>query len=153
MRKKPEQKPLNIRQRKFLDLYVQIGVGHKAAAAAGYIGDARSLAATASRILAHRDAQEYLAPKTNNSPEVMGRIALQQYWNDIATGLNGDFREQSRIKASELLAKSQGILTKRVKVDGSLDVAIRPQYDYSKLTQAELLQLEELIRKIEGKNE
>lgn len=115
---------LTSKQQAFVDAYV--GNGTSAARAAGYAGDDATLATTASRLLKNAEVaaaiQRRNAVVTQTKAEVAaaaGRIATrverQAFWTEVMCDTKADIRD--RLKASELLGKSEADFTENVRHD------------------------------------
>jgi S-adenosylmethionine:diacylglycerol 3-amino-3-carboxypropyl transferase len=93
------------------------GNATRAARLAGY---AKSTAEKqASRLLGKVGIQRAIADRTKNDPAVWTREERQRFWTDIARG-TGAFAEatlRDRLKASELLGRSQADFIERHQLD------------------------------------
>ena len=99
---------LNIRQKSFVDYYIEVKVGWKAAQLAGYSGDRMALSAIASENLKKPNIAAYyeerLAELQISSTEVLAEIAaLARY--DIVENPRGAVRAVDKLKALELAGK------------------------------------------------
>jgi len=109
----------------FVDAYA--GNATEAAKAAGYPGNAKALASQGSRLLANAKVKAALALRSAKVEAVRsdvaaaGRIATraerQAFWT--ATMLDTNEEMNARLKASELLGKSEVDFTDKVKHDAS----------------------------------
>jgi len=132
---------LNKMQQMFADHYNGEGTGTQSAIKAGY--SPKSAHATASRLLNHSEVIQYL----NNRKEIeadevmlerkaiiMSRQERQEFWSAVA---NGDINEtqvvggvaivvkakmNDRLKASELLGRSEADFTENTNVKGEVNV-------------------------------
>lgn len=111
------------KQQKFIDLYE--GNGTKAAREAGYTGDDNTLAVAAKKllrngkILAAIKEREIKTPQGQaNAKRIASREDRQAFWTKILEDDNKDMKD--RLKASELLGRSQADFTDRVEVSGDL---------------------------------
>lgn len=117
---------LTERQQRFVDAYD--GNGTAAARAAGYTGDDRTLAAAASRLLTNGNVKAALEARrvkvlTARSDaqavtNIASRIERQSFWTK--TMLDPEVEMKDRLKASELLGKSEADFTEKVKHSGVL---------------------------------
>jgi phage terminase small subunit len=123
-RKKRAQK-LNQGQKAFVQHYKASGNATQAARAAGYKGSDETVAVTGSRMLKLAKVQRALAEVTKKDEDK--RIAtaeqIQQLWTEVLN--NPKVSLGDRLKASELLAKTQGQFIKRVQNDGKVTVVVR----------------------------
>lgn len=121
---------LTPKQQAFVDAYA--GNGVEAARAAGYQGDEATLATSASRLLRHAEVSAAIARRNvvveqarQEAVVQAGRIATrverQAFWTKVM--LDSGEEMSARLKASELLGKSEADFTERVEVDGSLTLA------------------------------
>lgn len=114
------------RWQKFADAFTGVAAGNysEAARAAGYRGNDRSLRESARRLLKRPEVQAMIKAKQAADPLVKDGEALRRFWSDVIEGkefvevANGKKRKYSasmreRIKASELLAKAQGMFIDR----------------------------------------
>lgn len=117
---------LTPKQAAFVAAYDGTAPAWKAAQAAGYGGDARTLATTASRLLRNADIAAEISKRTADvaafKPEVVAlvltRTERQAWWSTVVRDNGADLA--LRLRASELLAKSEGDFLERVEVEGKL---------------------------------
>lgn len=109
---------LNVREQKFVHAYD--GTGTKAAAAAGYKGDKHALAVQASRLLRKLIIRLAIAKRTEGEMErfILSREERQEMWSRLA--LDEGLEASDRLKALELLGKSQADFTEKLEVKGEL---------------------------------
>ena len=117
---------LTARQQAFVDAYA--GNATEAAKAAGYPGNAKALASQGSRLLANAKVKAALALRSAKVEAVRsdvaaaGRIATraerQAFWT--ATMLDTAEEMSARLKASELLGKSEVDFTDKLQVDAKV---------------------------------
>lgn len=109
-------RPLTSKQRKFVEAYA--GNGTEAARVAGYRGDENVLAQVARDNL--RKPQIAEAIRKRETKETRGAIATRQERQAFWTSVMHDCDEQmfARLKASELLAKSEADFVERHEVSG-----------------------------------
>lgn len=131
-------KRLSVQRRAFVDAYggPANGNGAEAARIAGYSGNERTLASTASRLLTIDDIQEALADVAKGNPAIADKEEAQAFWTsvfrgeemntviDAETGIPIDRPPdmKDRLKASEMLVKSQGGFLDRMKHEGGLTI-------------------------------
>lgn len=115
---------LTPKQQAFVDAYA--GNGVEAARAAGYTGDDATLATSASRLLRHAEVSAAIARRNvvveqarQEAVAQAGRIATraerQAFWTQVMLDTEEDMA--SRLKASELLGKSEADFKERVEHD------------------------------------
>lgn len=121
---------LNAKQRKFVLAYA--GNGTEAARAAGWRGDDRTLAVTASQLLRNPKVIEAIKAREVKElrPAIMSRQERQAFWSAIARGEDGDGEMQHRLKASELLGKSEGDFLDRLKVEGDIRIVVENPFSH-----------------------
>lgn len=110
---------MTARMRRFVQLYD--GSGLEAARAAGYKGKDRTLAAVASENLAKPDIQAAILSRetTELRPGIVARHERQLFWS--AMMMNEELDTTSRLRASELLGKSEGDFLNKVEVANNYD--------------------------------
>ena len=117
--KRGEQK-LNDRQWKFVEAYD--GNATAAARLAGY--SAHSAEVTGAKLL--RNPKVAAAIRERQGRESQERIASRQqrqvFWTEVMTNAKGDMKD--RLKASELLGKSEGDFLDKVHHTGALETVI-----------------------------
>jgi phage terminase small subunit len=113
-------KPLSERERRFVDAYMgeAAGNGTKAAILAGY-GKAGAHV-TASRFLRNPKIAAAIAKAAASDPKVLTRVERQQLWSAWTQDPNVPW--PARVKASELLGKSQADFIERVEHSGTIAV-------------------------------
>jgi phage terminase small subunit len=156
---------LTEKQRRFVEAYMgqAAGNGHLASKLAGYKGNANTLKAVASNLLRQQNIREAMGQRTAECPLVATRQERQEFWTKVMQGKetqvvkvleDGTPVEMSpemkdRLKASELLGRSQGDFIEKVELTGKdggpLEIA--PAYDFSKLSLDELRSLKALTAK------
>lgn len=118
---------LTPKQQAFVDAYT--GNGVEAARSAGYTGDAKTLAVTASRLLADAKVADAIARRNavvqqvrNEAAAVAGRIATraerQAFWTAVMA--SDKERTADRLKAAELLGRSEADFVERLQHEGKL---------------------------------
>lgn len=117
---RPASRPLSERERQFVERFMgdAHGNGTRACELAGY--SKTTAAAQASRLLRKRKIQEAIEERRKADPLVLDREALQQFWSNVVNGsIQGELRD--RLKASELLAKSQAVFVERHSLEAAGD--------------------------------
>lgn len=109
---------LNSREQKFVHVYE--GNGADAAKAAGYLGVGHSLAVQGSRLLRKPEIRMAISKRTEADVErhILSREERQELWSRIALDETQDAAD--RLKALELLGKSQADFTEKLEVKGEL---------------------------------
>jgi phage terminase small subunit len=102
-------RPLSVRERAFVELYMGECAGNatEAAKAAGYSG--KTAASIGSRLLRKVKIRQAINQRAKNDPRTATRKDRQLFWTQVMLG-KGKFSKTSmrdRLKASELLGKSQ----------------------------------------------
>lgn len=114
------ERKLNARQRKFISLYA--GNATEAARLAGYAGTDTSLAVTGHQLL--RKPNIALAIRSREDKQtakgIMTREQRQAFWTSVAYDVNAKLPD--RLRASELLGKSQADFTEKVEHSGTLSL-------------------------------
>lgn len=124
MAKKRNGKPdkfddgLTVRQRRFAHAYT--GNGVEAAKAAGYIGNKATLAVTAYHTLRHPKVRELIAKRDDGvlASLKLNREERQELWSRAA--VDPDAKLADRLRASELLGKSEADFTEKLEIKGEL---------------------------------
>jgi phage terminase small subunit len=109
---------LNPREQKFVHVYE--GNGVEAARTAGYAGGNVSLAAQACRMMRKPEIRRAVALRIESAVErfILTREERQELWSAIAIDTTIDASD--RLKALELLGKSQADFTEKLEVKGEL---------------------------------
>jgi phage terminase small subunit len=113
-----KKKNLSVRMRKFAAVYD--GNGAAAAELAGYKGSRATLAQQAYRLLRDPDIRALIDAREEGSFArlTLSRVERQELWSEIAADPEANTKD--RLKASELLGKSEGDFTERLEVKGEL---------------------------------
>lgn len=117
---------LTAKQRAFVAAYT--GNGTEAARKAGYTGDAATLAVTASDLLRVPNVAEALQARetTRTSKLIATREERQSFWTSV---LNDEGTSMSdRLRASELLGKSEADFVERQRHEGGVSIRIVNPY-------------------------
>lgn len=120
---------MNSRQQKFVAVFE--GNGTEAARLAGYGGDEASLAVIASRLLKNVNISAAIKKRqvTGSKKLIASREDRQAFWTKVMEDAQQDMR--NRLKASELLGKSEADFTEKVEHSGtiSLEHMVRKSYE------------------------
>lgn len=109
-------KPLTYRQEVFCQALASGKTGAEAVEIAGFENKNPNAAAVhASKLKAKPYIQRRLQEIASETPGVASRVEIQRRWTDWM--IDADMDMSHRLKASELLAKSQGLFTQKVDVD------------------------------------
>lgn len=136
---------LTEKQRRWVEAYQGAAAGNatEAARLAGYKGNDKTLGQVGAENLKKPVILEALEERAKNDPLVADRERLQQFWTSVMLGHQDPGAElKDRLKASELLAKSQGLFVHRVEHSGKDGKPIEHQHnqgpDLSKLSTEQL---------------
>lgn len=123
---------LTIRQRAFVQAYT--GNAAEAARQAGY--SERTCRAIGQRLLTQVDIKQALREREQErlNPLIASREQRQEFWT--RTMLDENQEMQHRLKAAELLGRSEGDFTERLQVDSTIEVV---GYLFDPRARAELL--------------
>lgn len=149
---------LTEKQRRFVEAYMGKAAGNatKAARIAGYSGDDITLASVGYENLRKPQIHAAINARTESDPLVATRFDRQRFWTRVMLGKEfvGDEAPamKDRLKASELLGRSQLDFVERVEHTGKDGESIKldSNRDLSALSDAELLGLENILEKIEN---
>jgi phage terminase small subunit len=102
------------KQRKFIEFYN--GNASEAARLAGYSGSDNTLRVTAHHLIRNPNIQRAIRDRENRAINkgVMTRQERQEFWTTIALDKEKELKD--RIRASELLAKSEGDFLERLEL-------------------------------------
>lgn len=109
------------RQQKFIDAYQ--GNGVEAARAAGYQGSYGTLGQTAYELLKNPEIAKAIAERQTKSSNklIATREERQAFWTTVMLDTVEDMR--NRLKASELLGRSNADFTEKIEHSGTLELA------------------------------
>lgn len=109
---------LTLKQRKFIEVYD--GNGTEAARVAGYTGDDNTLGVTAHELLRNPKISQAVNERVSKSLTklIATREDRQKFWTD--TMHSSDLEMAYRLKASELLGRSQADFTLNIEHSGSI---------------------------------
>lgn len=107
---------LTLKQKKFIEVYA--GNGTEAARLAGYKGNENALAVAANELLRNPKIADAIANREKKiiKPLIADRKKRQEFWSRVMFSKK-EFM-QTRLKASELLAKSDGDFIQKHEVTG-----------------------------------
>lgn len=108
---------VNTRAIRFAEVYD--GNGVQAARAAGYKGSDAVLATTAGRLLRNPEVLERISKRETKriTGKILTREERQAFWSTVANDENADMGD--RLRASELLGKSQADFIERTRLEGA----------------------------------
>ncbi len=120
------ERDLTGRQLRFAQAYA--GNGTEAARLAGYTGDDEALSVTASKLLRHPKVAALIRDRENeaNRPLIATRHDRQAFWTKVMQ----DTAEEmpARLRASELLGKSEADFVDRLEHGGSVAIQVINPY-------------------------
>lgn len=97
------------------------GNATEAARLSGYKGSDNTLGVVGFDNLKNPKIAAAIAERTKSDPLVLGREELQQFWSRVLTARELDAGDEpamkERLRASELLARSQGVFVERVEIE------------------------------------
>ena len=138
---------LTTKQRLFVEAYMgaHSGNGLESARAAGYGGNAATLRAIASENLTKPNIKASIEALIDQDPLVWSRFDRQRFWTRVAQGKELDRGEEpamkDRLKAAELLGKTQLDFVTQIHAKTESTVAIGAKLDFSSLTPEQRLLL------------
>lgn len=153
---------LSEKQRRFVEAYMGEAAGNatKAAELAGYKGSYATIAAVARDNLRRPAIRAAIDQRAEEDPAVMTRKERQRFWTAVARGeigtrkIAGDAEVvfpsemKDRLKATELLGKSQGDFLERIELTGKDGgPVVTAGIDLTKLSLDELETLRQLRAK------
>lgn len=141
----PEDKPLNLRQQRFVDAYLRTGILCQAVQEAGYSAKSDKGRSKRGSELMHNPAIQRAIRERAQVPGVAQKDEILLAWTKWMRGQEEGFEAKDRVKSSELLAKAAGFLIKKTEVSGKIETG--PAYDYDKLTMEEMQELRRLLEK------
>lgn len=108
-------KKLTVKQQRFVDFYD--GNGTEAARKAGYKGDRNQLHTIAAQNLQKLTIKQAIEKREEkrNKKDILSREERQKFWSDVTQ--DGDVQMRDRLRASELLGKSNADFIERVDVN------------------------------------
>ncbi len=116
---------LTVRQQAFVQAYT--GNATEAAIKAGY--SANSARATGAELLTYPDVIEAIRVRNEEreKPLIATREQRQKFWSEVM--LDPEQEMQHRLKAAELLGKSECDFSERLQIDGSVEVTVGFLFD------------------------
>lgn len=105
---------LTEKQRKFVEAFMGPAKGNatEAARIAGYSGSDATLRNAGSRLLTNANISEAIKERQESDPLVADREERQRFWSEVMRNDHADMKD--RLKASEILGKSQADFTERI---------------------------------------
>jgi phage terminase small subunit len=112
----PSDKPLTERERRFVEAFMGFahGNGTEAARMAGYKGTPAVLGVQSTRLLRKASVQAAIHERGSNDPAVSDREDRQRFFT--RTMHDDGVSMKDRLKAAELLCKTQGDFVKRIEI-------------------------------------
>ena len=119
---KPQEKGLTFRQEQFVYHYMASGNAEDAAIKAGYTKD--TARANAWTLLKKDHIAALIAEKRKElwKEEIATVFEVQKFWTQTLRNENNELKD--RIKASELLARSQGAFIEKIEHSGQIDIVV-----------------------------
>lgn len=119
-------RPLTLKQQKFVEAFA--GNATEAARLAGYDGDDATLRSIGSENLTKHDIIEAIRAREAQQirPLVASRYERQRFWTELMN--NPALTPAERLRASELLGKSEADFTEKVKHEGTVSIAVVDPY-------------------------
>jgi phage terminase small subunit len=132
-------KKLTTKQERFVDALMGAAGGNatEAARLAGYSGSDDTLRQVGSENLTKPHVRAAIDARRAAEPLVWGREELQRFWSEVASGkpveqltlddgkvVTAPAAMRDRLKAAELLGKSQALFVERHKHEGSVHAAV-----------------------------
>lgn len=114
----PGPKALSERERRFVEFYLAGKTQQQAAIEAGFSKNGAKV--TASRLLRRPHIKAAIAERHSTDPKVLDRERLQVWWSQVVENPTMDIRD--RLKASELLGRSQGAFLDRHELNVHFDL-------------------------------
>jgi len=116
---------LTVRQQAFVNAYT--GNATEAAIKAGY--SPKSARATGAELLTYPDVIQAIKERTKEreTPLIATREQRQRFWSEVM--LDDSQEMQHRLKAAELLGKSECDFSERLQIDGSVEVTVGFLFD------------------------
>ena len=113
---------LTIKQKKFCDLYMKTGNATQSYIKAGYKTTGNASRVEASKLLTKPNIQEYIAFQQEkvNKKNIMTLEQIQEFWSSVAQ--TQEELMPNRLKASELLVKTQGGFLDRLNVNAEVSL-------------------------------
>lgn len=112
---------LNIKQKKFADLFIKTGNAAESYIQAGYLASGNSANVCASRMLRNVKVIEYIRRRNENldTRMIADLEETKQFWTTVMRDENADVRD--RLKASEFIAKTNGAFIEKKEVLGAIN--------------------------------
>ena len=113
-----KESKLTPKQRLFVQYYC--GNATDAARKAGYKGNEGTIRSVAAENLAKPNIQAAIQARQEieSRPTIMSRQELQDFWSEVTKSAESDMKD--RLKASELLGKSEAMFTDNLRVDATV---------------------------------
>ena len=129
------------KQAKFIAEYSKDFNATQAAIRAGY--SAKTAYSIGQRLLKNVEVQQ--AMNEHRNQDIADRESRQKFWTDVMKDSNEAMKD--RLKASELLGKSECDFVERQEIKGNIQATVNSGYDLSKLSKDDLLTLREILMK------
>ena len=129
------------KQAKFIAEYSKDFNATQAAIRAGY--SPKTAYSIGQRLLKNVEVQQ--AMNEHRNQVIADRESRQKFWTDVMKDSNEAMKD--RLKASELLGKSECDFIERQEIKGNIQATVNSGYDLSKLSKNDLLTLREILMK------
>jgi phage terminase small subunit len=142
---------LTEKQRRFVEAYMGAAAGNatEAARLAGYSGGPVTLASVGKENLRKPPVLKAINERRSSRPDIATREERQRFWSDVMRGAE-EAEMKDRLKASELLGKTQ-LDFKEVHVhEGSVAVEVTAKVDLSGVSDEALAQLAAALKGDKG---
>ena len=113
------ERKITEKQRRFIEAYMGAACGNvtEAASLAGYKGNRKTLEAVGRKTLAIARIRAAIDERVEADSSVATRKDRQEFWTAMMLGTEGE-EPRDRLKASELLGKSQADFVERKRIGG-----------------------------------
>lgn len=144
---------LTVKQKRFANEYIKSGNATQSYIDAGYSATSRSVAeANSRRLLGNERVHTYieLMNKKLEEESIADMKEIKQFWTKVIRSEEKYVEMKDRIRASELIARTNGAFLDKVEHSGETTQIIKEDVNLSNLSVKELKELEELITKTEA---
>jgi phage terminase small subunit len=112
---------MDIRRKKFCELYVESGNAKQSYIKAGYSAKGRTAEVNSSRMLRKTEVHQYINELNEKleTKSIADISQIKQFWTEVM--FNEDIELRDRLRASEYLAKTCGAFIEKKEVLGNLN--------------------------------
>jgi phage terminase small subunit len=120
--------PLNAKRAAFVREYLKDLNATQAAIRAGY--SAKTAYSIGGRLLKEVEVAQAISKKQTHldGKAIATRVERQQFWTRVLLGMEEDAKMADRLKASELLGKSEADFTDKLEHSGTMSIAVVNPY-------------------------